>query len=156
MACSRIYRAWTWHAYKPQKEKSGFRGVCGLVFSFLKIPDNSLPVKSVFFHFLNDDSRFLLKRAREQGLMCKIRWWFLFNNDILKLWACVCFAVAVLASVWKAGPQRKPQERTKKRGYVHLYQLSIRRNIHIFVAMFADIMFKKRLLSFLCFLKGAI
>lgn len=56
-----------------RRGKSGFRGVYGLLFSFLKIPDNSFPVKSSFFHFLNDDSRFLLKQATEQGLMCKIR-----------------------------------------------------------------------------------
>lgn len=119
MACSRICRAWTWHAYKPQKEKSCFRGVGGLVFSFLKIPDNSFPVKSVFFHF--DDSRFLLKQATEQGLICKIRRWFLFsktfpfNNDILKLWACVCFAVAVVASVWKAEASHMKEQKKKER-----------------------------------------
>lgn len=79
---------------------------------------------------------------------------FPFNNDILKLWACICFAVAVLASVCKAGPQLQPKGRTrrKKRGYGNMYQSSIRRNIHISAIMFADVMFKKRLLSFLCFL----
>lgn len=42
-----------------QKEKSGFRGVCGPVCSFLKTPDYSPPVKPFFsFIFFNDATDF--------------------------------------------------------------------------------------------------
>lgn len=58
-----------------QKEKSGFRGVCGLVCSFLKTPDYSPTVKlfllSFFFEWYN---RFLLKHERNVQL-CKIKCW---------------------------------------------------------------------------------